>query len=143
MGLSILTEAANLKNVTLKGDGDIYYDADGNIITDATAVNVTSKCVSGTKFVGCKINLANDIDLNNENWAGIGTEEANFCGTFDGCDHTIKNLSIVETEAKEGKAYLGFFAKVCVLETHLLQKNMQVLVDILYIKLLKYFQMEK
>ncbi len=53
--------------------------------------------------------LAADIDLNNNYWTGIGTEENNFTGTFDGNGHTIKNLSIIETEAKEGKAYIGFF----------------------------------
>ena len=53
--------------------------------------------------------LAADIDLNNKYWTGIGTEENYFTGTFDGNGHTIKNLSIIETEAKEGKAYVGFF----------------------------------
>ena len=49
-----------------------------------------------------------DIDLNNMPWTPIGTSENNFVGTFDGNGHSIKNLNIVETEAKEGKAYMGF-----------------------------------
>ena len=66
-----------------------------------------------------KIFLSNDIDLNyynitrsgepTTNWTPIGTSEKPFKGTFDGNGHTIKNLTLVETEAKEGKAYIGFF----------------------------------
>ncbi|MBO5732371.1 MAG: hypothetical protein J6R38_01960 [Alistipes sp.] len=51
--------------------------------------------------------LAADIDLDNQPWAPIGTEANNFVGTFNGNGHSIKNLNIVETEAKEGKAYMG------------------------------------
>ena len=61
--------------------------------------------------------LDGDIDLSSlsltraaaSNWEPIGTEEEPFTGTFDGKGHTIKNLNIVETEAKEGKAFIGFF----------------------------------
>ena len=62
--------------------------------------------------------LDGDIDLSSlsltradvsSNWKPIGTEENPFTGTFDGNGHTIKNLNIVETEAKEGKAFIGFF----------------------------------
>ena len=53
--------------------------------------------------------LKADIDLNNQPWIGIGTEENNFVGTFDGNGHKIANLNLVETEAKEGKAFIGFF----------------------------------
>ena len=60
--------------------------------------------------------LENDIDLNNmtrsevaSNWAPIGTPENPFNGTFDGNGCKIKNLTLVENEAIEGKVYLGFF----------------------------------
>lgn len=53
--------------------------------------------------------LAADIDLNNEQWTPIGIKEKSFQGTFDGQTHTLKNLYVVETEAKEGKAFIGFF----------------------------------
>ena len=58
--------------------------------------------------------LKKDIDLSAtrsavSNITPIGTPENPFCGTFDGNGYSIKNLNIVETEAKEGKAYLGFF----------------------------------
>ena len=54
--------------------------------------------------------LTADIDLGNHPWTPIGiNDEQYYTGTFDGGNHTIKNLNIVETEAKEGKAYIGFF----------------------------------
>ena len=62
--------------------------------------------------------LGTDIDLSSftlsrsvvaSNWMPIGTSEKPFTGTFDGNGYTIKNLTIVEPEAKEGKAYIGFF----------------------------------
>ena len=58
--------------------------------------------------------LKKDIDLSAtrsavSNITPIGTPENPFCGTFDGNGFSIKNLIIVEEEAKEGKAYLGFF----------------------------------
>ena len=54
--------------------------------------------------------LTADIDLGNHPWTPIGINDKQYyTGTFDGGNHTIKNLNIVETEAKEGKAYIGFF----------------------------------
>ena len=53
--------------------------------------------------------LSSNVDLQNKQWTPIGTSENPFTGTFNSNGYTIKNLSIVETEAKEGKAYIGFF----------------------------------
>ena len=59
--------------------------------------------------------LDGDIDLSSltraavSNWKPIGTEAEPFTGTFDGKGFSIKNLPIVETEAIEGKAFIGFF----------------------------------
>ena len=62
--------------------------------------------------------LGGDIDLSKlvltrseevSNWIPVGTPEKPFTGIFDGNGYTIKNLKLVETEAKEGKAYIGFF----------------------------------
>lgn len=63
----------------------------------------------GDTFEGYTIELADDLDLDNEEWTSIGTKENPFKGTFDGQNKIIKNLNIVEEEAKEGKAYIGFF----------------------------------
>lgn len=63
----------------------------------------------GETFEGCTIELANDIDLANEEWTSVGTSENPFQGIFVGGNYTIKNLTVIETEAKEDKAYIGFF----------------------------------
>ena len=55
------------------------------------------------------IRLTCDIDLGGYQWTPIGTKTNNFIGTFDGNGYTIKNLFIEDSEAKEGKAYIGFF----------------------------------
>ena len=91
--------------------GDVVTEENGAYeVASVAGLKAIAKFVNGgDDFKGKTIKLTADIDLNNENWAGIGTEEANFCGTFDGCDHTIKNLKILVSEAKEGKAYLGLF----------------------------------
>ena len=75
----------------------------------AGVVNGTITRAEGDDFKGKTIVLMGDIDLNNHQWTPIGTEENPFKGTFDAYGNTIKNLNIVETEAKEGKAFIGFF----------------------------------
>ncbi|MBR6544689.1 MAG: hypothetical protein IKT66_04655 [Alistipes sp.] len=72
-----------------------------------------------TEIANGDIVLNGDIDLasistfatrsNASNWTPIGTEANPFKGTFDGNGCTIKHLTLVESEAKEGKAYIGFF----------------------------------
>lgn len=85
---------------------DEYYEisSKAGLLWIANEVNVNKN-----SFAGKIVKLAADIDLNSENWAPIGTSENHFCGTFDGNGKTIKNLNIVEKEAKEGKAYIGLF----------------------------------
>lgn len=51
------------------------------------------------------IELMNNIDLNNKEWTPIGTSSNHFRGSFDGGNHTIKNLSI----NKEDGSDLGLF----------------------------------
>ena len=72
------------------------------------------------EFTDADIVLNGDIDLAElaamtrssavaNNWTPIGTEANPFKGSFDGKGKTIKNLALVESEAKEGKAFVGFF----------------------------------
>lgn len=75
----------------------------------AGVVNGTITRAEGDDFAGKTIVMMGDIDLNNHQWTPIGTEENPFKGTFEAYGNTIKNLNIVETEAKEGKAFIGFF----------------------------------
>ena len=70
-----------------------------------------------SEMTGATVTLDGDIDLSAlasrsavaSNWTPIGTSEKPFTGTFNGQGYTIKNLALVEAEAKEGKAYIGFF----------------------------------
>ena len=100
------------------------------IITEGLTQNVESEVYTVTSAEGmqamveiaeedndAEIVLGGDIDLSElvitrstvSNWTPIGTEAKPFTGTFDGNGCTIKNLALVENEAKEGKAYIGFF----------------------------------
>ena len=63
----------------------------------------------GNNLKGYTVSLENNIDLDNQQWTPIGTEQNNFAGTFNGNGNSIKNLNIVVTEGKEGKAYIGLF----------------------------------
>ncbi len=120
----------------LFGFNPIYFDAYGNkIIAEGLAISsegdYTVTSAEGLKTLSEIVNadedstepvdiaLGGDIDLsaittlstraNVSNWTPIGSEEKPFTGTFDGNGYTIKNLALVESEAKEGKAYIGFF----------------------------------
>ena len=117
-------------NVTIEPEYAGVYDNPGYVVVEdanGVATSVAVESANGLATVAQMIEegelptnvdiaLEGDIDLSKlsltrsaVNWAPIGTEEAPFVGTFDGNGYTIKNLNIVETEAKEGKAYIGFF----------------------------------
>ena len=107
-GLSVSEPA--IENDPVSGEPVGVIDSAADLAWLAQYVNGTIASTFATRgnevmnFV-----LKADIDLNNQPWIGIGTEENNFVGTFDGNGHKIANLNLVETEAKEGKAFIGFF----------------------------------
>ena len=76
---------------------------------------VAQEIAAGNIPNNATIELSEDIDLAaltrtvENNWTPIGTSEEPFTGTFNGRGRSIKNLALVESEAKEGKAYIGFF----------------------------------
>ena len=76
---------------------------------------VAQEIKEGNIPLDATIELSDDIDLSAisrslvSNWTPIGTSEKPFTGTFNGRGRSIKNLVLVEEEAKEGKAYIGFF----------------------------------
>ena len=91
-------------------DGDAFVESANGLVSVAEQIN------NDTLPNDTDIILEGDIDLNDlatravaSNWTPIGTSEEPFTGTFDGKSYTIKNLALVESEAKEGKAYIGFF----------------------------------
>ena len=90
------------------GTESVAVDSVDDLATIAEQIN------NGELSADTNIVLNGDIDLNatrstESNWTPIGTSEQPFTGTFDGKGFTIKNLTLVENEAKEGKAYIGFF----------------------------------
>lgn len=50
---------------------------------------------NGVSYEGIYFQLANNIDLGNENWNPIGTRNNSFRGIFDGAGHTISNMYVV------------------------------------------------
>lgn len=66
--------------------------------------------VNGKSFSGKTVKLGADIDLANTEWTPIGQTGGNgtttwFQGTFDGDNHTIKNLAISASAWNEGANY--------------------------------------
>ena len=124
----ILTD---FNKVTVTIDDDFAQPEFEYIVEEDPATGVVSavaKTVDGLVAIATDINngelaantnvsLGGDIDLSDNtytrslvsNWTPIGTSENPFTGTFDGRGYSIKNLVLVEDEAKEGKAYIGFF----------------------------------
>ncbi len=98
-------------------DHDIgyYKTADGNtyVVTSNDGLKKIAEEINAGVATDRNIVLSEDLDLNAtraaSNWTPIGSEAVPFTGTFDGKGFTISNLNIVEEEAKEGKAFIGFF----------------------------------
>ena len=94
-----------------------YKTADGNtyVVTSNDGLKKIADEINAGVDTNRNIVLSESIDLNAtraaaaSNWTPIGSEEKPFTGTFDGKGFTISNLTLVEEEAKEGKAFIGFF----------------------------------
>jgi len=105
-----LDKEFNADNYVVEG-GKSYH----SVSTAEELVNVVAEISQGNTAIN-NIMLADDIDLSEftltratvANWTPIGTPEKPFDGIFNGNGYSIKNLSIEETEGKEGKAYIGF-----------------------------------
>ncbi len=97
----------------------LYMSAEGTCyVTSAAGLALLSEKINSgdPEWTDADVVLDGDIDLAavstravTSNWTPAGTEDVPFTGTFDGKGYTIKNLTIIESEAKEGKAFIGFF----------------------------------
>ena len=83
--------------ICTKEDMDLLRDMTNGAWKPAGA----SSAAPATSFSGCTITMLSDVDLENEEWRGIGTyyPSVNFKGTFDGNGHIIKGLKIKGTYA--------------------------------------------
>ena len=105
-------EYADLVTVTggdMKIEGDGYRKANDDlyVIWNADGMKWFANEVNTSKnsFSGKTVKLMADIDLNNEAWTPVGQTGATlFQGTFDGQNHTIKNLNI-DSESQTGANY--------------------------------------
>ncbi len=89
--------------------GGYIYDAEAKLATiyDAEGLKKFAEEVNGGKsFAGETVVLAADIDLAGEEWTPIGTSSNIFKGTFDGQEHTIKNL-VVNGGSESNKGLFG------------------------------------
>lgn len=105
-------------------------EAVNNVITIETAEELAGLAKSvneGTDYAGITIKLTKDLDLKNKEWKPIGygsnsgdntvgANSAVFRGTFDGQDHTIKNLKITTfvggSTTEEAAAGVGLFGNI-------------------------------
>lgn len=90
------------------------YIVDGVLeIASAAALRTLATNVNnGKTFEGQTVRLANDIDLNNEEWIPIGSATADhgFMGNFDGNGKTIRNLKMTTLKLdSDSYVYAGLF----------------------------------
>ena len=113
--LKYLTEGTNSASGLYTSDSKVtgYVEDENGNVTISTAEGLfwfAKQVNSGNNFAGKTVKLANDIDLNNERWTPIGIyndSKTHFKGTFDGQNHTVSGLNVVES----GKKGVGFFGK--------------------------------
>ena len=88
----------------------LVTDSDGAyLITNVKEMNALAAYVNGVNgeahtCEGLKFRLANDIDFSGATYTPIGTSSNTFKGTFDGGNHTIRNITCNSSER-----YVGLF----------------------------------
>lgn len=109
-GISLLMEEENSTAVFEKETAD--FEGEGTAANPYKIQNVddlkklAEKVNGGEAYEGKHFQLTANIDLKNEEWTPIGTENNFFQGTFDGDGHQITNLTIT------GGSYVGLFGYV-------------------------------
>ena len=109
-GISLLMEGENSTAVSEKVAAD--FEGEGTATNPYKIQNVddlkllAQKVNNGEAYANKHFQLTANIDLKNEPWTPIGTENNFFQGTFDGDGHQITNLTIT------GGSYVGLFGYV-------------------------------
>lgn len=110
-GISLLMEEENSTEVFENKTAD--FAGKGTAANPYKIQNVddlkllAEKVNGGVTYEGKHFQLTANIDLKNEEWTPIGTEDTLFQGTFDGGRHQIANLKI-----SNGVEYAGLFGNV-------------------------------
>lgn len=92
----------NIQNVS-SGENVIYISNVSQLIAFSTDVN------NGNNYKGKTVKLTSDIyfdAVSSANFSSIGSEYSSFCGTFDGCGHSISGLT------KSTDDYIGLFGYI-------------------------------
>lgn len=70
---------------------------------------VARETANGNQFFGCRFKLIADIDLGGHPWMPIGSSSRPFYGSFDGQNHTIRNLKTDDSlESGQGFGLFGY-----------------------------------
>ena len=72
-----------------------WYNAEKTtfeISSNSQLAGLAKLVYEGNNFEGKTIKLSKDLNLNDKDWAGIGTSENQFMGTFDGAGYSISNV---------------------------------------------------
>ena len=107
-------EADSIDNTYDTNATYLNTDADGNyLISNADELVYFAKTVNVDRetYAGKTVKLTADIDLAGKKWVPIGNlvgyPTVTFSGTFDGQDHTISNMNVVDNTVNHAVA--GFF----------------------------------
>ena len=79
-------------------------------LVNGTAKDADSKQIAAVNFSGKTIKLAKDIDLNSKEWTPIGTQGNPFKGEFDGSQHSVVGLKLVNSIGENGM--IGLFGSI-------------------------------
>ena len=115
--------------VTMANGNYYIYNAAG-LKWVADTVNATTP-YTASPFDNVTVYLANDIDLNNEEWIPIGddrSQRTEFHGTFDGQGYTVSNVKITKKTDRddEDKSSYGLFGNVKATIKNLTVKNVNI-----------------
>ncbi len=106
-----LDATSNAESIFTSGDGT--EESPYLISTLAELKAFRDSVNAGNTYIKEYVKLTADIDLNNEEWTPIGTENNPFKGVFDGDGYTISNLKITkELDNVAGNNRLGLFGVV-------------------------------
>lgn len=93
--------------VPLKGKGTIETPYLIESLNDLTVLRDLVN--EGYNFKNCYFRQTKNIDMNNQQWIPIGTEQNYFCGTYDGNGHFIKNV-LIQYDDNQEEDYCALFS---------------------------------